>query len=60
MLQKLPVNKLEWVEDTSQFHECFMENYIENVVKDIFLKLIFNILKSYLNFIMIYQFYQKE
>ena len=30
------------------------------VVKDIFLKLMFNILKSYMNFIMIYHLYQKE
>ena len=56
MSQKLPVNKLQWIEDTSQFNEYSMENYIENVVKDIFLKLILNILKSYLNFIMIYHF----
>ena len=27
MSQKLPVNKFEWVEDTSQFNEDFIENY---------------------------------
>ena len=27
MLQKLPVNKFEWIEDTSQFNENFIKNY---------------------------------
>ena len=27
MLQKLPVNKFEWIEDTSQFNEDFIEHY---------------------------------
>ena len=27
MSQKLPVNAFEWIEDTSQFNEDFMENY---------------------------------
>ena len=55
MSQKLPVNKLEWIEDTSQFNEDFVKNYNE-----VFLNLMFNILKIYMNFIMIYHFYQKE
>ena len=29
MLQKLPINKFEWIEETSQFHEDFMKNYNE-------------------------------
>ena len=33
---------------------------INKVVIDIFLKLKFNILKNYMNFKMIYRFYQKE
>ena len=33
---------------------------MKKVVKGIFLKLMFNILKNYMNFIMIYYFYQKE
>ena len=33
---------------------------MKKVMKDMFLKLMFNILKSYTNFIMIYHFYQKE
>ena len=27
MLQKLPVNNFEWVEDTSQFNEDFIKSY---------------------------------
>ena len=27
MLQELPINKLEWIEDTSQFDEDFIKNY---------------------------------
>ena len=42
--------------ESSQFNECFIESYIEGY----FLKLMFNILKSYMSFITIYQFYQKE
>ena len=29
MSQKLPLNKLEWNEDTSQFNEDFIKNYNE-------------------------------
>ena len=29
MLQKLPVNNFEWVEDTSQFNEYFIKSYNE-------------------------------
>ena len=27
MLQKLPVNKFEWIEDTFQFNEDFIKSY---------------------------------
>ena len=27
MSQKLPVNNLEWIKDTSQFNEDFIKNY---------------------------------
>ena len=27
MLQKLPVNNFEWIEDTPQFNEDFIKNY---------------------------------
>ena len=29
MSQKLPVNKFEWIKDTSQFNEDFIKNYNE-------------------------------
>ena len=29
MSQKLPVNNIEWIEDTSQFNEDFIESYNE-------------------------------
>ena len=50
--QKLPVNEFKWVEDLSEFNEDFRA-IIKNVMKDIFLKLMFSILKIYMNFIMI-------
>ena len=58
MSQKLPVNKLEWIEDTSQINEDFMKRYTEE--SDEGLQLMLNILKNYINFIMIYRFYQKD
>ena len=61
MLQKLPVNNFEWIEDNSQFNKDFIKNkYKTKVLKDISLKLMFNILKNYMNFIMIYHFYLKR
>ena len=59
MLQKLPVNNFEWVKDTSQFKQDFKKYYNE-VMKDIFLRLMFNILNNYMNFILIYHFCKKE
>ena len=50
--QKLPVNEFKWVEDLLEFNEDF-KAIIKNVMKDIFLKLMFSILKIYMNFIMI-------
>ena len=52
MSQKLPVNKFEWIEDNSQFNE----NSNEESNKDIFLELMFNTLKNYMNFITTYHF----
>ena len=56
MSQKLPINNFEWMEDTSHFNEDFMKNCNEEKMKDIFWKLIFNILKNYTNFTVIYIF----
>ena len=61
MSKKLPVNKFELIEDTSQFNEIFIKKtIIKKVMGDIFLKLMFNTLKNYMNVIMIYHFYQKR
>ena len=55
MSQKVPVNTSEQIEDTSQFIEDFKKKTImKKVMKDIFSKLMFSILKNYMNFIMIY------
>ena len=52
MSQKLPVNNFEWIKDTSQFNE----NLIKIIMKKMMKKLMFNILKNYMNFIIIYYF----
>ena len=38
MSQNLPVNKFEWIEDTSQFKEGFIENYNEKSKEGYFLE----------------------
>ena len=53
MSQKLPVNSFEWIKDTSQFNEDFIKTILKKVMKDIFSKLMFNISKTHMNFIMI-------
>ena len=60
MSQKLLLNNFEWIKDTSQFNEDFIKNYNEESDEKYFLKLMFNILKNYMNLLMIYHFYQKE
>ena len=62
MSQKLSVSvsNFEWINNTSQFNADFIKTIMKKVMKDIFLKLMFNILKNYLNSIMIYHFYQKK
>ena len=51
MSQRLPGNGGKWVENTSQFNKDFIK-----VMKDIFL---YNILKIYMTFPMVYSFYLK-
>ena len=60
MSQKLPVNGFEWVKETSQFNKFFQKAIMKKVMKDIILKSMFNILKSYMSFITIYHLYQEE
>ena len=38
MLQRLPVNKFEWINDTSQFNEDFIKNYNEESDEGYFLE----------------------
>ena len=38
MLQKFPVNKSEWIEDTSSFNEDFIKNYNEESDEEYFLE----------------------
>ena len=38
MLQKFPVNKFEWMEETSQFNEDFIKNYNEESDEGYFLE----------------------
>ena len=59
MSQKLPVNNFEWIKDSSQFNENFIKSYNEERVEECFFEIIFNILKNYMNFVMIYHFYQR-
>ena len=56
MSQKFPVKYFELIENTSQFNEDFKDK----VIKDIFSKLMFNILKNYIIFMIIYHFYLKD
>ena len=63
MSQKIPVNKFEWIEKTFQFNEDFIKNFSEKsdeVMKDIFLNLMLDTQKNYMNFIINYHFYHKE
>ena len=58
VLQKMPVNGFEWVEDIFEFNEDFIKKTImKKVVKDFFSKVIFNILKKCIIFTMIYYFH---
>ena len=59
MLQKLQVNDFEWIENTSQVSEDLIKVNNE-IFLDIFLKLMFSILKNSLNFIMTYHFTRKN
>ena len=59
MSQKLNGNNFKWVENISEFDES-LKNYNEESDQGYFLKLMFSILKTYINFTMIYLFCLKE
>ena len=54
--QKLPVNKFEWIEDTSLFNEDFIQNDNEESNEGYFLEVDVQYPEKFL----IYHFYQKE
>ena len=60
MSQKLPVNNFQWIEDTFQFNKGFMKNYNEESYEKYFLDVDVQYSKKYMDFIMIYHFYQKK
>ena len=63
MSQKLPVNNFEWIEDFSQLNKDFKKkkdckkDMMKILMKDIFSKFMFNILKNSMSFTMVYHFY---
>ena len=60
MSQTLPISGFKWVENTFQFSKDFIQNSMKIVIKVIFSKLAFNILKNYMTFTMIYYYCLKE
>ena len=51
--QKLPVNNFEWIKDTFEFNEDFIKSYNEERDEGCFYEVDVQILKNYMNFIMI-------
>ena len=66
MLQKLSVDQRvdfrnsEWIKEFLTLINTSYKAVMKKLMKGIFLKLVFNILKNYMNFIKIYHFHQKE
>ena len=60
MSQKFSVNNFEWIEDTFQFNEDLVKAYNEESDKGYFLEVDVQLLKNYMNIIMIDHFYQIE
>ena len=60
MSQKLPVNKFEWIKDISQFNEDSIKNYYKDSDEGYFLEVDVKYSENYMNFIILYHFYQKE
>ena len=58
--QKFLVDSFKWVENTCLFNEDFIKTAMKTEMRDIFLKLMFYILKNYMAFIMICPFYWKD
>ena len=60
MLQKLPVNNFERWKIVLSLMKISQKSITKKVMEDVFWKLMFSILKNYINFMMIYYFYHKE
>ena len=60
MSQRLPVNNVQWIEQTSQFNEDFVKNNNEESDKGYFLEVDVQYPKNWMNYITIYFFYQNE
>ena len=60
MIQPIPFNGFDWIEDLFKIDEDFIKTMIKIAIKDIFLKYILNILKIYMIGSVIYYSYQKE
>ena len=61
MSKKVAVNNdFEWIKDTSQFNEDFIKNCNEKSDEGNFLDSMFNILKNYMKFVMVYYFCLNE
>ena len=58
--QNFPANNSEWIKDTSQFNKYFIKKYNNKSDERYFMRLTLNILKNYVNFVMIYHFYQAQ
>ena len=60
MSQKLPVNNFERWKIVLSLMKISQKSIMKKVMEDVFWKLMFSILKNYINFMMIYYFYHKE
>ena len=60
MSQRLSLGGFKWVEKTSQINGDLTKSYNDDNNIDLFLNLIFNILKIYITFTMIYPLCLKE
>ena len=60
MSQKLPVSGFKWEKDISKFTKVFIKKYDEDSDKGYILEVDVNCPESYMIYIAIYRFHQKE
>ena len=56
MLRRLPVDGFKLVENTSKFNKSSQKTTMKMVMRDVFMKLMLNVLKNYMTLTMIYHF----